>query len=103
MAACTNCLGWALICLYKSYLIAAFKLFSISLCGCAPNIRLPSEKISVGVLVTPTFRASSPMRSSGTSQLPDVLGNLLLKFQSFQAFARLVAHQMSLDLAAASG
>ena len=64
-----------LCCAY--FLFAAISARSISLYGCAPNMRLPSEKIKVGVLVTPKVLANSPTLSSGTSQLALVLGSWL--------------------------
>ena len=59
------------------FLFAAISARSISLYGCAPSMRLPSEKIKVGVLVTPKVLANSPTLSSGASQLALVLGSWL--------------------------
>ena len=57
------------------FLAAACKARSISLYGCAPNMRLPSAKIKVGVLVISNDLAKSPTFSRGTSQLTAFLGS----------------------------
>ncbi len=57
------------------FLAAACKARSISLYGCAPNMRLPSAKIKVGVLVISNDFAKSPTFSKGTSQFTAFLGS----------------------------